>query len=110
MNKRYEDYAVQRRQKLDVDGRIALSVFSTAHEIGSTLLDLRQQCGMTQRDLSEISGVTQADISRFERGVITPAVPTLMRLVKALGASVAIVVDGKAPRSARGSRPVRSRS
>ncbi len=108
MTKRYEDYAGQRRRQLSVDGRVALSVFSTAYELGGTLIDARHARGMTQRDLSEMSGITQADISRFERGVITPTMPTLLRLVKALGGSVAIVFDEQTQKTTRGSRRARS--
>lgn len=93
MNKKYQEYAERRRGQLDQNSRVALSVFSAAYELAGTLLAARQQCSMTQRELSEISGVAQADISRFERGVITPTVPTLLRLVSALGGTVSIVFD-----------------
>lgn len=107
MNKKYEEYAVRRRKRLDDVGRTAMSVFTAAYELGGTLLEARRQCGITQQELSDMSGVAQADISRFERGVITPSVHTLLRLVHALGANVAIVFNAQ---ERKGSLPARSSS
>jgi DNA-binding XRE family transcriptional regulator len=93
VTKSYESYAVGRRARLSDAGKTALSVFSTAYAVGGCLHGARTHRGLTQRELAETSGVTQADISRIERGVITPTVPTLLRLVQALGANLAIVFD-----------------
>lgn len=52
---------------------------------------------MTQQQLAKLSGVAQADISRIERGLITPTLPTLMRLVEALDARIALILNEDTP-------------
>ena len=95
--KDYEEYATRRRAQLSPAGRTALAVFSSAYSVGVAVSDARQRCRVTQRQLAAASGVAQADISRIERGVITPTLPTLIRLVEALGARVGIVFDDPVP-------------
>lgn len=93
VGKSYEDYAIRRRGLLGADARRASEVFSTAYAVGVALYDARISRGLTQRQLAATTGIDQADISRIERGAITPTLPTLLRLVEALGAGVAIVFD-----------------
>ena len=53
----------------------------------------RRRRGITQQRLSDLSGVAQSEISRIERGTITPTLPTLQRIIDALGARLAIVFE-----------------
>jgi len=45
----------------------------------------RRRAGLTQRELSRLTGVPQPSISRIERGVVSPTVDMLERLVRACG-------------------------
>ena len=58
----------------------------------STLLrSARAQSGLSQRELGRRAGSTQASVSRVERGVVSPTVDTLERLVRSCGAELALV-------------------
>ena len=45
----------------------------------------RRRAGLTQRELARRAGVPQPSISKIERGVISPTVDTLERLLRACG-------------------------
>jgi transcriptional regulator with XRE-family HTH domain len=45
----------------------------------------RRRAGFSQRELARRSGVPQPSISKIERGVISPTVDTLERLLRATG-------------------------
>jgi len=45
----------------------------------------RRRAGLTQRELARRSGIPQPSISRIERGVISPTVDTLERLLRVCG-------------------------
>jgi XRE family transcriptional regulator, regulator of sulfur utilization len=97
MSRSYEDYARGRRRGMSADGRTALAVFTSAHTAGRSVCDARRGRNMTQQQLADISGVAQGDISRIERGLITPTLPTLMRLVEALDARIALILNEDTP-------------
>jgi transcriptional regulator with XRE-family HTH domain len=46
----------------------------------------RRAAGISQRELARRAETTQASISRIERGVVSPTVDTLERLLKECGA------------------------
>ena len=56
------------------------------------LLEARAEANISQRELARRSGVTQSAISRMERGLVTPRVNTLDRLLRACGRDVDLVV------------------
>jgi transcriptional regulator with XRE-family HTH domain len=45
----------------------------------------RRRAGLSQRELARRSGVPQPSISKIERGIASPTVDTLERLLRALG-------------------------
>ncbi|MFN2545201.1 MAG: helix-turn-helix domain-containing protein [Actinomycetota bacterium] len=45
----------------------------------------RRRAGLTQRELAARTGVAQPSISKIERGVISPTVDTLERLIRECG-------------------------
>ena len=45
----------------------------------------RRRAGLSQRELARKSGIPQSSISRIERGLISPTVDTLERLIRACG-------------------------
>lgn len=51
---------------------------------GQTIQRIRKERGMTQEKLAELTGVASNSISRIERGVLIPALPTLIDICNAL--------------------------
>ena len=63
-------------------------------ELIMALIDARESQGLSQRSLEEMSGVKQPVIARIERGVSSPTVETLVKLLTPLGKKLAIVPIG----------------
>ena len=63
-------------------------------ELIMALIDARESQGLSQRSLEEMSGVKQPVIARIERGVNSPTVETLVKLLTPLGKKLAIVPIG----------------
>lgn len=55
------------------------------------LINARQEKGLSQRQLEELSGVRQPIIARMERGVTSPQLSTVLKLLAPLGKTLAIV-------------------
>ena len=53
---------------------------------GQAIQRIRKERGMTQEDLADKSGITSNTVSRIERGLLIPALPTLIDICNALGA------------------------
>lgn len=51
----------------------------------------RQEKGLTQKQLEELSGVKQPVIARLEKGQTSPQLGTLLKVLAALGKTLAIV-------------------
>lgn len=54
------------------------------------LIEARQKKGYTQRKLEELSGVKQPVIARMEKGITTPRIDTLMKVLFPLGLTLKI--------------------
>ena len=52
---------------------------------GQLLRDARVERGLDQAELARRAGTTQAYVSRIERGVVSPSLETLGRLLHAMG-------------------------
>lgn len=52
---------------------------------GQVLRETRERHGLSQSRLARRAGTTQAVVSRIERGVASPSVATLRRLLAAMG-------------------------
>ena len=52
---------------------------------GQTIQRIRKERGMTQEQLAEITNIASNSISRIERGLLMPALPTLIDICNALG-------------------------
>lgn len=78
--------------------------------VGKRILRLRLERQMTQRDVSEETGLAVSYLSRLENGRITPTIPTLTKISRALGVDVTAFfgqettseADEKCPVSASG--------
>lgn len=55
------------------------------------LVKARQEQGISQKQLEEISGVKQPVIARMEKGHTSPQLDTLLKVLAALGKTLAIV-------------------
>ena len=52
---------------------------------GQAIQRIRKERGMTQEQLAELTDVASNSISRIERGLLIPALPTLIEICNALG-------------------------
>jgi len=55
------------------------------------LIKARQEKGLSQKKLEELSGVKQPVIARMERGLTSPQLSTVMKVLAPLGKTLAIV-------------------
>ncbi len=56
--------------------------------VGKRILRLRLEANKTQREISEDTGLAVSYLSRLENGRITPTIPTLTKIAKALAVNV----------------------
>ena len=54
-------------------------------DAGALVRDVRRRHGLTQRQLAARARTSQAAISRIERGLVSPSVETLARLLDLMG-------------------------
>lgn len=55
------------------------------------LIKARQEKGFSQKKLEEISGVKQPVIARMERGITSPQLSTILKVLAPLGKTLAVV-------------------
>ncbi len=55
------------------------------------LIKARQEQGISQKKLEELSGVKQPVIARIERGISSPQIDTILKMLFPLGKTLAIV-------------------
>ncbi|MHC1773488.1 MAG: helix-turn-helix domain-containing protein [Flexilinea sp.] len=69
-------------ERNEIDVRVALI---------SELISAREELGMSQKQLEAESGVKQPVISRIERGSSDPQLSTMLKVLRPLGKTIAIV-------------------
>ncbi len=57
----------------------------------TSLIEARKEKGLTQRDLEALSGVKQPQIARMEKGDTSPQLDTVLKVLAAMGKTLAIV-------------------
>jgi len=57
----------------------------------TALVEARKERGLSQRDLEAISGVKQPQIARMESGDTNPQLDTVLKVLAAMGKTLAIV-------------------
>ncbi|MBQ6745378.1 MAG: helix-turn-helix transcriptional regulator [Acidaminococcaceae bacterium] len=57
----------------------------------AAMIETRKEKNISQRDLEKLSGVKQPVIARIEKGENSPQVNTLLKLLAAMGKTLAIV-------------------
>ena len=65
--------------------RIVLMWYVTTMRAGQVVLNARRSLGLTQAELARRSATTQNYVSRIERGAVEPTLPTIERLLYAMG-------------------------
>jgi ribosome-binding protein aMBF1 (putative translation factor) len=93
--KTFAQYAAERAKQARAEEPVAVAMSDAAcaqHSVGATLTRARKARHLSQVELAERAGVDQGDISRIELGLIAPTAPTLLKLVKALGARLTLTV------------------
>jgi transcriptional regulator with XRE-family HTH domain len=60
-------------------------------QIAGKIIEARRSKELTQRALEELSGVRQPVIARIEKGNTDPQITTVLRILKPLGYTLAIV-------------------
>ena len=66
----------------------------------SELIRARNDQGITQKQLEEASGVKQPVIARMEKGTTDPQLMTILKILRPLGKTLAIVpIEEKHPRN-----------
>ena len=55
------------------------------------LIKARQEMGLSQKKLEELSGVKQPVIARMEKGLTSPQIDTVLKVLAPLGKTLAIV-------------------
>ena len=59
----------------------------------SAVVEAREQSGLTQKQLSELCGVKQPVIARLESAIHSPQINSMIRILKPLGYTLAIVKE-----------------
>ncbi|WP_406494534.1 helix-turn-helix domain-containing protein [Streptomyces sp. NBC_00846] len=67
----------------------------TSPPIGNAIQARRTALGLSQSELAQLARTTQAQVSRIERGAITPTLPILERLARALGADLEVTLKAR---------------
>jgi len=62
--------------------------------LGKNLYDLRTDAKLTQEGLAEKAGVQQSDVSKWERGVATPDLESVLKIASALPCELDRLVQG----------------
>jgi transcriptional regulator with XRE-family HTH domain len=72
-----------------------------ADALGGRIRAAREAAGLTLRSLAEATGLSQPFLSRLERGQVSASIANLLEIARALGLSVAALLEGEAPAPAR---------
>ena len=59
----------------------------------SAVVEAREKSGLTQKQLSELCGIKQPVIARLESAAHSPQINSIIRILKPLGYSLAVVKE-----------------
>ena len=59
----------------------------------SAVVEAREKSGLTQKQLSELCGIKQPVIARLENAVHSPQINSMIRILKPLGYTLAVVKE-----------------
>ena len=75
---------------------------AVADAVGARIRDARSAAGLTLRELSQATGLSQPFLSRLERGQVSASIANLLQIGRALGLSMAELLEGEARAPAPG--------
>jgi len=67
-------------------------------ELAALLAARRADLGLTQREVAELTGVSRRTVQELERGASTVGLDVLLRVLDALGLTLAVVGQAQLPR------------
>lgn len=68
-------------------------LISLEESLITAVVEAREKSGLTQKQLSELCGVKQPVIARLESAVHSPQVNSMIRILKPLGYTLAVVKE-----------------
>jgi transcriptional regulator with XRE-family HTH domain len=92
--KRFEQYLAEQVQREPGLADELEEEFQRAR-LGVAIARFREQRGMSQQALADVSGIKQPMIARIERGTQAPTLPTVVKLLRGLNASLRLEPDGR---------------
>jgi transcriptional regulator with XRE-family HTH domain len=104
---RHEDVRDELLAGLGEEGRRHYEAFGAIYEarqLAGRLAELRAEADLTQRQAAKLAGVDQADLSRIESGQVVPSLPTLLRLLDAVGGTLVVTSRRRSPTAPTASR------
>jgi transcriptional regulator with XRE-family HTH domain len=73
-------------------------IISLEKSLIEAVVEAREQSGLTQKQLSELCGIKQPVIARLESAVHSPQINSMIRILKPLGYTLAVVKEETTPR------------
>jgi len=74
-------------------------IISLEKSLINAVVEAREQNGLTQQQLSELCGIKQPVIARLESAIHSPQINSMIRILKPLGYTLAVVKEEEtAPR------------
>lgn len=101
---RHDDVREELLSGLSAAGRRQYEALGAVHEarqLTAQLAELRVAANLSQRQAAQRAGVDQADLSRIESGQITPSLPTLLRVLDAIGGTLVLARKTTSGKSAK---------
>jgi len=59
----------------------------------NAIVEAREESGLTQKQLSELCGIKQPVIARLESAIHSPQINSIIKILKPLGYTLAVVKD-----------------
>ena len=68
-------------------------LISLEESLITAVVEAREKSGLTQKQLSELCGIKQPIIARLENAVHSPQVSSILKILKPLGYTLAVVKE-----------------
>ena len=69
------------------------SLIALEESLIEAVVEAREQSGLTQKQLSELCGIKQPVIARLESAVHSPQINSMIRILRPLGYTLAVVKE-----------------
>ena len=88
--KTWEDYK-NHVKNINEDEKINMEIIEEISEILNEYIKKREELGLSQRDMANKVGLKQSSIARIESFRVKPQMDTMLKVLKPLGLTLAIV-------------------